>query len=343
MSDRHDIPHLPAPLSVERSADELRVALPDGPPASFRHLRMGTLTRRSLPQLLEVAADGSTQRVFVSYVRSSADARAALRDAGVSYAGDDGRVFIRAPGIYVDRDELAHPTSAGRWQLAAEEEESVRNPFAKRSSRVARWLLLHHDEPWSAGAVATATHLNPATVSRLVRTLGDAAFVREDDPAARGRRRDLRVERPRALLEAWLPWWQRRRVRQLVWDIGASDADEALDLLADVRMGNIEGWAVGGLAGAAALRRVVEPSEVLVWAAADVVDALADALQPEPGRTRRGLVRVAVAPDPWTLRLADPTYRFPVADLVQLWLDCASEGERALEAADAVAEVAGWS
>lgn len=28
---------------------------------------------------------------------------------------------------------------------------------------------------------------------------------------------------------------------------------------------------------------------------------------------------------------------------VQLWLDCASEGERALEAASAVAEMTGWS
>jgi hypothetical protein len=343
MSERHDVPNLPTPLSAEASADELHVALPDGPSASFRYLRLATLTRQSLPEILDAAGAPTARPVFVSYRRSSADARDALRAAGVSFAGDDGRVFIRASGIYVDRDELARPTSADRWRLAAEEEESVRNPFAKRSSRVPRWLLLHHEEPWSASAIATATDLNPAAASRLLRTLEDAAFVREDDPAAGGRRRDLRLERPRPLLEAWLPWWQRRRTRQLVWDIGAGDADEALGLLAEVKSRGVEGWAIGGLAGAATLRRVVEPGEVLVWTAADEVNALADALQPEPGRGGRGLVRVAVAPDAWTLRLADREQTFPVADPVQLWLDCASEGERALEAADAIAEVAGWS
>jgi hypothetical protein len=42
---------------------------------------------------------------------------------------------------------------------------------------------------------------------------------------------------------------------------------------------------------------------------------------------------------PWS----QPVDGLPVSDPVQLWLDCSSEGERALEAADTVAAVAGWS
>jgi hypothetical protein len=252
-------------------------------------------------------------------------------------------VFIRAPGILVDRDEPLRLRPTGRWELTAEEETSVRNPFAKRSSRVPRWFLLHHQARLSAGELAEAVDLNPAAVSRIVRTLEDAAFVREVDPGARGRRRDVRLERPLALLDAWLPLWQRRRVRQRIWDIGARDFDEALTLLAGAAREGSDGWAIGGLAGAASVRRAVEPSDVLVWIAEDEVAALADALRPEPGRAGRGLVHVAVAPDPWTLGLARRDDAIPVADPVQLWLDCASESERALEAADAVAEAAGWS
>jgi hypothetical protein len=50
-----------------------------------------------------------------------------------------------------------------------------------------------------------------------------------------------------------------------------------------------------------------------------------------------------LAPDPWTLKLARPVNGLPVADPVQLWLDTASQGERALEAAEAVADHANWS
>ena len=64
------------------------------------------------------------------------------------------------------------------------------------------------------------------------------------------------------------------------------------------------------------------------------------------GRKERcfaAVVRVAVALDPWTLSLARRIDGLPVVDPVGLWLDCASEGERALEAAEVLADIAGWS
>jgi len=54
-------------------------------------------------------------------------------------------------------------------------------------------------------------------------------------------------------------------------------------------------------------------------------------------------VELGLIPDPWTLGLSRPVDELPIADPVQLWLDCASEGERALEAADAVAQFMSWS
>lgn len=343
MSDGHDIdlPEVPAPLRLEASGDELRFALPEAPPATFLLISVTSLTSRTVGEVLDRAAQ-SQRRVFVSYRQSSAKARDALRAADISFAGDDGCVFVRAPGIFFERDQRLRPRPAKRWELGADE-DSVRNPFAKRSSRVPRWMLLHHDEPFSVSEIAHAVDLTPSAVSRVVRALEDAAFVREAKPGAGGRRRNVRLERPRALLDAWLPLWERRRVRRRRWDIGARDIDEALGLLGEAVGDRVDSWAIGGLAGAAMVRRAVEPADVLVWISPDEVESLEQLLQPEPAWAGRGVVQLAVAPDPWTLGLARPENGLPLADPVQLWLDCASEGERALEAAEAVAEVAGWS
>jgi DNA-binding MarR family transcriptional regulator len=343
MSDSHDVglPEVPAPLRLEGSDDELRLALPEAPPVTFLLISVPSLTSRTVGEVLNRAAQ-SQRRVFVSYRQSSAEARDALRAAEISFAGGDGRVFVRAPGIFVERNERPRLLPANRWEHSADE-DSVRNPFAKRSSRVPRWMLLHHGDSFSVSEIAQAVDLTPSAVSRIVRALEDAVFVREAKPGVGGRRRNIRLERPRALLDAWLPLWERRRVRRRRWDIGARDIDEALGVLGEAVGGRVDSWAIGGLAGAAMVRRAVEPADVLVWISPDEVEPLEQLLQPEPARAGRGVVQLAVAPDPWTLGLARRENGLPLADSVQLWLDCASEGERALEAAEAVAEVAGWS
>lgn len=110
-------------------------------------------------------------------LKSSAEARDALRAAGISFAGDDGRVFVRAPGLFVEREGRAVPRRANEWELGVEDDTAVRNPFAKRSSRIPRWLLLHHEESFSLSELARSVDLNPAAVSRVVRALEEAALV----------------------------------------------------------------------------------------------------------------------------------------------------------------------
>jgi len=342
MHKRHDIPGLPSSLVVERTDEALHLGLPEGPAATFAPIWLSTLTRQSAGEIVERAGHESSRRLFVSFRRSSPDARAALRQAEISFAGEDGYVYVRAPGILVERDEREAPRSSGARILAVEPDSGARNPFAIRGSRVARWMLIHHQETFSPTSLAHAVALNPAAVSRLLTALEEAAFVRGDSAQPRrGRQRRVRLERPRALLEDWLPLWQRRRIQRWRWDIGARDVDEALSLLQAVD--GTDDWAVGGLVGAATVRRAVEPVAVSVWTSPEAVEQLAAALDPTDTDHARGSLQVAVAPDPWTLQLARPVDGLPVVDPVQLWLDCASEGERALEAAEAVAEQMGWS
>ena len=56
-----------------------------------------------------------------------------------------------------------------------------------------------------------------------------------------------------------------------------------------------------------------------------------------------GTLRVAIAPDPCTLKLKQWIDGVPFDDPVQRWLDTTSQGERVLEAAAPLAARVGWS
>jgi AraC-like DNA-binding protein len=337
----HGIPELPAPLDARAVGEHrVRIAFPGVGEAEFDVLAVGTLTARLADDLIRTS--DRTRPVLIAYRRSSREARTKLREAAMSYAGSDRRLYLRAPGIYVEREDLA----VGEHHAARDLENEAsggRNPFATRGSRVPRWLLLHHRERFSVSQIARAVDMSAPAVSRLVRALEDRAVIGEEE-SDDARRRRIMLTRPRALLDEWVQWWQRRRIRQRWWDIGARDADEALAAIADATAGEQRpGWAIGGLAGATHWQRAVEPADVLLWIDKTRLTTLTERLEPAPGRVRggRGSLRVAVAPDAWVLSLAEEG-ELPIADPVQVWLDCATEGERALEAADGVAEAVGW-
>jgi hypothetical protein len=329
------------------------VAVEGGPVHRFRLVDVGTFTERIVGDLVSEAEEGSPP-VLVTYRRASANARAALRAAGASYVGEDGRALLHAPGLLVDRDDRALPRSQSDADLLpVDDVMRGRNPFATRGSRVARWLLMHPREEFSVSDLARDVELSAPAVSRVLQVLEDRVLVTGADVERDARRHQVVLKQPRRLLDAWAPHWARRRIRQRRWDIGARDAEDALAQLRSAAGADVQPrWRVGGLAGASFVRRAVEPADVLLWVDDGDVGALAELLQPEPargGNPGRGTLRVAVAPDPWVLGLQvrpqlidDPAAAPWIADPVQLWLDCVTEGERALEAADAVAEALGW-
>jgi hypothetical protein len=87
---------------------------------------------------------------------------------------------------------------------------------------------------------------------------------------------------------------------------------------------------------APAMRKAVEPTDVVVWIRRDDADLWADELMATPARPSAGRVTAQLTPDPFVLSLASKRAGIQVADPVQLYLDCRAAGERALEAADAI-------
>ncbi len=124
------------------------------------------------------------------------------RDRGLSCVDLNGRQWIRAEGVLVDRK----PSEDRRYRPALTPPDA----FQPKSSRLVRALLSQPDRTWSQGELGERTGLSPGLVSRLVRHLVNEGFVAQD-------RRTLRVARAGALLDAWAArddWAKRTTVRQ---------------------------------------------------------------------------------------------------------------------------------
>lgn len=269
---------------------------------------------------------------LVVFERSSPQARELLRRHGLSYAAADGELFVHAPPIHVERPP-------GRAVVPATVPAA---PFAIRSSRVPRWLLLHADERLTIRELAEVVELSEAMVSRTVRALADDGLVAIESDPADARRRRVRLRDPQALLDAFERATAGRRPRRVTWDVGARDALEALNRLRTAAKRLRLPYAVGGLAGAAFIRRVVEPAAVSVWISRDDPQRWAEELIAVAARPGPGRVTAYLAPDPFVLSLASIYDHIQVADPVQLYLDCRRLGERALEAAEAIRDEMHW-
>ena len=180
-------------------------------------------------------------------------------------------------------------------------------------------------------------------MSRAAWALADDGLAELSVDPADARVRRLRARDTAGLLEKLEQSASMRRTQRLTWDVGARDTAgcagacwrEAANALGAP-------YAVGGVAGASILRRVVEPADLLVWIDRPDLGAWVERLVADPARRAPGRITVHVAPDPFVLKLASPDDGVRLADAVQLYLDCRRAGERALEAADAIRELMRW-
>lgn len=325
MQTKEENEHVELSLGARRAAlliDGKRVA-------TFEIEREATMTTAGVEEL--ASAKGSNR--LVVFERSSPQARELLRRCGLSYAAADGELFVHAPPVYVERPPR-------RRAIAPVPAPSA--PFAIRSSRIPRWLLLHVDERPSFRELAEAMALSEAMVSRAVHALADDGLVAIESDPADARRRRVRLRDARALLDAFERVTLARRPRRVTWDVGARDAAEAIERLRTAAKRLTLPYAVSGLAGAAFVRRVVEPAAVSVWVSRNDSERWAEELVAVPSRPGPGRITAHVAPDPFVLSLATSYDGIRVADPVQLYLDCRRAGERALEAADAIRAEMNW-
>ena len=299
---------------------------------SFAVRRVDALTRAAAEELVKEARR-SRRPIMIAFERSSPEARAYLRERRASYAAADGELFLYEPPLYVERPPRPKVVPVGAAPAA---------PFANRASRVPRWLLLHAADQPSFRELATRLELSEAMVSRTMRALADDGLVAIGSDPADGRVRLALLPEPGRLLDAFERAVALRRPRRVTWEIGARDAPEAMQALqAAAHKLNLP-YAVGGVAGASFVRRAVEPVDVLVWIRRDDADLWAKEFAPIISRPAPGRITVQLTRDTFVLSLASGRNGIQIADPVQLYLDCRSAGERALEAADAIRVEMRW-
>jgi hypothetical protein len=278
----------------------------------------------------DLEESGATDRL-VRYGRSSPEARTILRGLGIPFVGADGEVYLHEPPIHVELAGKRVRTPPTRRPAA----------FARKASRVSRWLLLNPGTEPTLRALSEFVELSESVVSRTVGALADDRLVEVEADRSDARARRVRVRDGGALLDSF-ERATRREPRSSTWDVGARDVDTALRR---VRMGAKRGgiaYAIGSLAGASLLRPVVEPVEAEVWVGPDDYDRWLDQLTPISSRRGAGRVTINLMSDPFVLSLAWRKQGLMVADPVQLYCDCCRSGERALEAAQAVRGEMGW-
>ena len=175
-------------LTVADLAADLR-------PTIGRHVQTSIATK------LEIRWAPSLSEVLVQH----------CRERGLSCLDLNGRQWIRAKGVIVDRK----PSQDRRYRPTLLPPDA----FQPKSSRLVRALLSHPDRTWTQGELRERTGLSPGLVSRLVRNLVNEGFVAQDN-------RTLRVSRAEALLDAWAArddWAKRTTVRQ--YSLQESDDD----------------------------------------------------------------------------------------------------------------------
>lgn len=171
--------------------------------------------------------------VAVPFMRASG--KRACERAGVSWFDFSGNAHIVGPGIRVIVDGRPNQfPKRGRPSSA----------FAPKSSRIARWLLMHPGEAHAQREISHATEVSEGLVSRVVSRLEEDHYILRDDSGL------VHVTNPQLLLEAWQDEYRFSRHTLIQGHVAARSGDALTRFVADALGAAKLEHAVTGLAGA---------------------------------------------------------------------------------------------
>lgn len=238
-------------------------------------------------------------------------------ESDVSWLDLSGNARIDAPGVHV-RVEGKENRFKRRGRPS--------NPFAPKSSRVARWLLLHPDEYHVQQELAAAIDLGAGFVSRVVRRLEELELIERNEQGA------VRASDPKLLLEAWGEHYEFERHHLLRGHVTARSGDELLARVSSALTSAGIEHAATGLAGAWLLTHFAAFRTVTCYVGelptSDVLDSLGF------HEDERGANLWLVLPrDEGVFLGAQEQDGLACAHPIQVWLDLKGQPERASEAA----------
>lgn len=245
---------------------------------------------------------------------------AICEEAGVCWLDLSGNAQIIAPGLRVVIKGNPNKYKApGRPSTA----------FAPKSSRLARWLLMHEPRPFTQRELARATDVDEGFTSRVIGKLLDEQLLsRNTDGLIEVPSKDL-------LLEAWAEEYRFDKHRLRKGHIpGRSGEEITSQLAASLATAGVD-HAFTGLAAAWRLNGFAAHRLTTVYLAGDVgLDVLAQVGFRDDAR---GANTWLVLPnDEGVFHGAEVIRDIRCVHPVQAWLDLATQPERAVEAAEAI-------
>ena len=144
--------------------------------------------KASLPWLETLSADQSPQPLVVT-AELSARVLESCKARGISAIDLNGRAWLRAPGILVDRPAL--PGRSFSYSL------EPRNIFVGKSARIVRRLLTDRDRLWTQAKIVSHTGSSSGLVSRIVQHLISQGYAEKTSA------REFRLLKTLPLLDAW--------------------------------------------------------------------------------------------------------------------------------------------
>lgn len=190
---------------------------------------------RAAQQLGAFAGDRDAIAVLVVPFMSSAGAEVAGR-RGLNWLDLSGNAHIRDENFYVSvRGRPNMMQRAGRPS----------SPFAPKSARVSRFLLLDPERWWRQKDLAEATGLDDGNVSRIVRRLDEEELLERRGP-------ELRPREPDLLLDAWAEDYNYDRHDSISGHLSGSGIEVTRKIAARLRKEGVH-HAATGLAAAWAM------------------------------------------------------------------------------------------
>lgn len=277
------------------------------------------------PQLLSASMDNEKNRNSLAHNIIPIVVVPYMAEAGRHFCSEhrlpwldlSGNTHIRAPGLLIHVEGRPNRfRSAGR----------PRNPFASKSSRVTRQLLIEPDRYITQRELSKVLRLGEGFVSSIVRKLEMDGMIARNDSGA------LKPSNPDHLLDAWHEVYDFNRHHIIKGHIAARSGDLLLHKITDVLSLNAVDYAATGLAAAWLYARFANFRLVTIY------------LQHLPNKELIGLLNfredergantwLVIPKDEGVFHGSEVYDGIPCVHPVQVYLDLKDHPERASEAA----------
>lgn len=287
-----------------------------------QHLTIATSARLNAGAARQLVTDGAERRAPLLVVagRTTADARALLREHGVGIVDGQGNAHIELPGVVIHvigDDTRLEPRPPTR--------------LTGKAGVVAQALLLDPERAWGVSALAEAARVSTGLVHRVLTRLEAETLVQS---RGKGPARVRVVREPAGLLDLWAEEQQDAPTRLPAYRLGQTSAQVAREVLEGLVDARIE-HALTGAAAAATLAPFVTAIPVIeVWVEATASDAmLLNATDAEEVTSGHNLVFLQ-AKDDLPLRFATSTGTTRTVNPFRLYVDLRRDPRRGAEQAE---------